>query len=163
VYVTGALPTQYKSSPRASPRQLTIANPPPALSQSVTANYSKVPKKILVVLTYIDRPVPEYGFLSGRRLPSKKRTRRNFFSPSASGLMPGFATRKMSARPSDRFSSRIPHQSIPCVAPKRELVSCPQARRNSSAEQTIIALVLVAFPSLHYLFRPFFFFLLIVQ
>jgi hypothetical protein len=34
--------------------------------------------------------------------------------------MPGFATRKMSARPSDRFRFRIPHQSILCVDSKKE-------------------------------------------
>lgn len=56
------------------------------------------------------------------RLPppiQKRRTERNSrLAPS--GLMPGFATREMSARPSDRFSFRNAHQSILCVGSKEE-------------------------------------------
>jgi hypothetical protein len=42
-----------------------------------------------------------------------------------------------------------------CSAKKSNRFLLSSARRNSAAEQTIIALVLVAFPALHHLFRTF--------
>lgn len=117
--------------------------------RQITARYQNK----LGLLTYIE-PI-------GSRNAHSKEKEQKEFSPSASRLMPGFATREMSARASDRFRFRIPHQSVLCVSSKEQSFLVLHHPSDSSVEQTIIALVLVAFllsVPIHRLFRLFFFF-----
>jgi len=122
------------------------------LSQSLTAlrQITARYQNKLGLLTYMN-----YRFQNTH----SKREEQKEFSPSASRLMPGFATREMSARLSDRFRFRIPHQSFLCVRSKEQSFLVLTTRRTLLVEQTIITLVLVAFllsVPIHHLFRLFF-------